>query len=93
MAGPTCSCDGLPLSRLNLPCPVHGSKWNRDELVRLREAKDEAQLQEHMAKNAEARLRKAGDALAEATRARIRGDATTSVWLQALVDAWEAAQS
>jgi hypothetical protein len=84
---------------LNDPNVVAAGRWEDvvdgepvNTVGRLKAEKDEAQLQEHLAKNAETRMRTAGDALAEATRKRIRGDATTSVALQRLVDGWESSR-
>lgn len=60
-----------------------------DRLTRLKSEKDEAQLQEHLAKNAEVHLRRAGEGLALMTRRRLRGDATTSEALRLALCAWD----
>lgn len=63
-----------------------GEAW-----ARLKAEKDEAQFQEHLAKNAEARLRVAGEKLALVTRRRLRGDATTSETLRLALCEWDEA--
>lgn len=39
LTGPVCLCDSEIVSRVN-PCPVHGTRFTRDELRRLRASRD-----------------------------------------------------